>query len=156
MACHHMGRKRPVPEPMLTLFTRPQCVKACYSNLFQTELRQKTEEMQYVRESLERTRKTLEQEKRLNSAIKQKKVRVHPLATRGVAVILTLYVLNQKYLVFSIIPWHWDDMQFTKYSNVGCVFVKLEELHIATARKPLFHQTQPVACYQHRNQPCML
>ena len=36
------------------------------------------------------------------------------------------------------------------------VFVKLEELHIATARKPLFHQTQPVACYQHRNQPCML
>ena len=36
------------------------------------------------------------------------------------------------------------------------VFVKLEELHIATARKPLFHQTQPVECYQHRNQPCML
>ena len=35
-------------------------------------------------------------------------------------------------------------------------FVKLEELHIATARKPLFHQTQPVAWYQHRNQPCML
>ena len=27
------------------------------------------------------------------------------------------------------------------------LFVKLEELHIATARKPLFHQTQPVACY---------
>ena len=36
------------------------------------------------------------------------------------------------------------------------LFVKLEELHIATARKPLFHQTQPVACCQHRNQPCML
>ena len=36
------------------------------------------------------------------------------------------------------------------------LFVKLEELHIATARKPLFHQTQPVACYQHRNQLCML
>ena len=36
------------------------------------------------------------------------------------------------------------------------IIVKLEELHIATARKPLFHQTQPIACCQHRNQPCML
>ena len=43
-----------------------------------------------------------------------------------------------------------------EYVYLGAVFVKLEELHIATARKPVFHQTQPVACYQHRNQPCML
>ena len=31
------------------------------------------------------------------------------------------------------------------------VFVKLEELHIATARKPLIHQNQPVARYLHKN-----
>ena len=36
------------------------------------------------------------------------------------------------------------------------LFVKLQELHIVTAHKPLIHQNQPVACYQHRNQPCML
>ena len=30
------------------------------------------------------------------------------------------------------------------------VFVKLEELHIATARKPLIHQNQPVAWYLHK------
>ena len=36
------------------------------------------------------------------------------------------------------------------------VFVKLEELHIATARKPLIHQNQPVAWYLHKKQPCML
>ena len=35
-------------------------------------------------------------------------------------------------------------------------FVKLEELHIATARKPFIHQNQPVAQYLHKNQPCML
>ena len=34
-------------------------------------------------------------------------------------------------------------------------FVKLEELLIATAHKPLIHQNQSAACYQHRNQPCM-
>ena len=38
----------------------------------------------------------------------------------------------------------------------GPVFVKLEELHIATARKPLIHQNQPVARYLHKKQPCML
>ena len=32
----------------------------------------------------------------------------------------------------------------------GRVFVKLEELHIATARKPLIHQNQPVAQYLHK------
>ena len=32
------------------------------------------------------------------------------------------------------------------------IFVKLEEIHIAKAHKPLIHQNQPVACYQHRNQ----
>ena len=36
------------------------------------------------------------------------------------------------------------------------IFVKLEELHIATARKPLIHQNQPVARYLHKKQPCML
>ena len=37
-----------------------------------------------------------------------------------------------------------------------CLFVKLEELHIATAHKPLIHPNQPIiTCYQHRNQPCM-
>ena len=37
-----------------------------------------------------------------------------------------------------------------------CFFVKLEELHIVTARKPLIHQNQPVAQYLHKIQPCML
>ena len=36
------------------------------------------------------------------------------------------------------------------------VFVKLEELHIATARKPLIHQNQPVARFLPQKQPCML
>ena len=45
--------------------------------------------------------------------------------------------------------------QRNKIVLTASVFVKLEELHIATARKPLIHQNQPVACYQHRNQPCM-
>ena len=34
--------------------------------------------------------------------------------------------------------------------------MKLEELHIVTARKPLIHQNQPVAQYLHKIQPCML
>ena len=33
----------------------------------------------------------------------------------------------------------------------GIVFVKLEELHIATVRKPLIHQNQPVAQYLQKN-----
>ena len=40
--------------------------------------------------------------------------------------------------------------------DIKDVFVKLEELHIATARKPLIHQNQPVARYLHKKQPCML
>ena len=36
------------------------------------------------------------------------------------------------------------------------LFVKLEELHIVTTRKPLIHQNQPVAQYLHKIQPCML
>ena len=36
------------------------------------------------------------------------------------------------------------------------IIVKLEELHIVTARKPLIHQNQPVAQYLHKIQPCML
>ena len=36
------------------------------------------------------------------------------------------------------------------------VFVKLEELHIVTARKPLIHQNQPFAQYLHKIQPGML
>ena len=38
-------------------------------------MRNRTEESQYLRESLQRTKENLEQEKRLNSAIKHKKVR---------------------------------------------------------------------------------
>ena len=41
-------------------------------------------------------------------------------------------------------------------SSSDLFFVKLEELHIATARKPLIHQNQPVARYLHKKQPCML
>ena len=41
-------------------------------------------------------------------------------------------------------------------NNDAVVFVKLEELHIVTARKPLIHQNQLVAKYLHRIQPCML
>ena len=36
------------------------------------------------------------------------------------------------------------------------LFVKLEQLHIVTARKPRIHQNQPVAQYMHKIQPCML
>ena len=35
----------------------------------------RTEEIQYLRETLQRTKERLEQEKRLNAAIKSKKVR---------------------------------------------------------------------------------
>ena len=41
-------------------------------------------------------------------------------------------------------------------SIAGALFVKLEELHIVTARKQLIHQNQPVAQYLHKIQPCML
>jgi hypothetical protein len=44
---------------------------------FQTDVRGKAEETQYLRESLARTRSQLDQEKRLNNAIKQKKVNMH-------------------------------------------------------------------------------
>ena len=40
---------------------------------FQSDVRSRTEETQYLRESLQKTRERLEQERRLNSAIKQKK-----------------------------------------------------------------------------------
>ena len=40
--------------------------------------------------------------------------------------------------------------------KIPLFFVKLEELHIVTARKPLIHQNQPVAQYLHKIQPCML
>ena len=43
-----------------------------------------------------------------------------------------------------------------KYMQNLTLFVKLEELHIVTARKPLIHQNQPVAQYLHKIQPCML
>ena len=42
------------------------------------------------------------------------------------------------------------------FDDIIIVFVKLEELHIATARKPLIHQNQPVAQYLQKIQPCML
>ncbi len=41
---------------------------------FQSELQLKTEETMYLRDSLDRNREKYEQEKRLNSAIKHKKV----------------------------------------------------------------------------------
>ena len=43
--------------------------------IYQNDMRNRTEESQYLRESLQRTKENLEQEKRLNSAIKHKKVR---------------------------------------------------------------------------------
>ena len=46
-----------------------------------------------------------------------------------------------------------DLFYFVKQGNL---FVKLAELHIVTARKPLIHQKQPVAQYLHKIQPCML
>ena len=46
-----------------------------------------------------------------------------------------------------------DVVDAMKCKHAGCggrLFVKPDELHIATARKPLIHQIQPVACYQHK------
>ena len=45
---------------------------------------------------------------------------------------------------------------FVRRVNIWPFFVKLAELHIVTARKPLIHQNQPVAQYLHKIQPCML
>ena len=42
------------------------------------------------------------------------------------------------------------------FTPIYLLFVKLQELHIVTARKPLIHQNQPVAQYLHKIQPCML
>ena len=42
------------------------------------------------------------------------------------------------------------------HGRLFVLFVKLEELHIVTARKPFIHQNQPVAQYLHTIQPCML
>ena len=47
---------------------------SCY---LQNDIRTKSEESQYLRESLHRTRDKLDQEKRLNTAIKQRKVSVY-------------------------------------------------------------------------------
>ena len=47
-------------------------------------------------------------------------------------------------------------VQFQAQAPLSLLFVKLEELHIVTARKPLIHQNQPVAQYLHKIQPCML
>ena len=49
-----------------------------------------------------------------------------------------------------------NQMYFFSMQIMTNVFVKLEELHIATARKPLIHQNQPVAQYLQKIQPCML
>ena len=42
----------------------------------------RTEEIQYLRETLQRTREKLEQEQRLNSAIKAKKVNLKSIITQ--------------------------------------------------------------------------
>ena len=47
-----------------------------------------------------------------------------------------------------------QNFTFSGHMNPFCavfLFVKLEELHIATARKPLIHQNQPVAQYLQKN-----
>jgi len=56
-------------------------VVRCFANvfefvyiLFQADLRKKAEEVECLRESLAKAKDRLEQEKRLNAAIKQKKV----------------------------------------------------------------------------------
>ena len=53
-------------------------------------------------------------------------------------------------------PQPWYDPKPFWDSAWNHIFVKLEELHIVTARKPLIHQNQPVAQYLHKIQPCML
>ena len=47
-------------------------------------------------------------------------------------------------------------LEYETVSLNSFIFVKLEELHIVTARKPLIHQNQPVAQYLHKIQQCML
>ena len=49
----------------------------------QTDVMGRTEEIQYLRETLQRTREKLEQEQRLNSAIKAKKVNVKSITTKS-------------------------------------------------------------------------
>ena len=44
----------------------------------------RTEEIQYLRETLQRTRGKLEQEQRLNSAIKAKKVNLKSITTKSI------------------------------------------------------------------------
>ena len=51
-------------------------------------------------------------------------------------------------------PKGYDSKEYAH--SLHCLFVKLKELHIVTARKPLIHQNQPVAQYLHKIQPCML
>ena len=60
-----------------SLLSRDRCwvFLLCFCKLLlQNDVRLRTEESQYLRESLQRTKDKLEQEKRLNSAIKGKKV----------------------------------------------------------------------------------
>ena len=63
-----------------------------------------------------------------------------------------LCCIRQPHLPLS---YHFSWHTFYIITPTCTLFVKLEELHIATARKPLIHQNQPVARYQHRNHPCM-
>ena len=51
-----------------------------------------------------------------------------------------------------------DVVDAMKCKHTGCggrLFVRLEELHIATTRKPLIHQNQPVSCVLSAQKPAM-
>ena len=59
---------------MLANIANSCCCCCCFFAQFQNDIRSRSEESEYLRESLNRTRDRLNQEKRLNTAIKSKKV----------------------------------------------------------------------------------
>ena len=61
----------------------------------------------------------------------------------------TFEIIGNQYFSWIWILWNVQIL-------LQSLFVKLAELHIVTARKPLIHQNQPVAHYLHKIQPCML
>ena len=56
--------------------------------------------------------------------------------------------------VYNDLDWRLLDVSVSERPEMH--LVKLEELHIATARKPLIHQNQPVAQYLYKIQSFML